>query len=330
MATSFGDQQGMAQGWVLAFFLVALSSVAVMAAKRTPSLAAVRYMKWMRFVILWHLSISFLAILGVTLWIFGIGTMGAHCRQTFFLFVCLFASTKMPLHLFLAERVHLVYTADIRRLWAWPYWCFSVIMAAATVIIVFCFLQRNSHIDADGVCNIGYSHALSWGLIGGLFATEGGATLAFVLPIWRSSFSNARTLARRSTISSTAALLSSFANYLYLPLVGGSVQAWIYAACVVGDITFNAYIMYFLTTPASSSPAPSRPPLSPTVGEASLPLHLALESSPFGSPNDKNKTVSSPLTLQSMLEAGAEEQHMVELRRESAPRRAEWEGQQAV
>jgi len=81
------------------------------------------------------------AILGITLWIFGIGTQGAHCQQTFFLFVCLFASTKMPLHLFLCERVHLVYTADVKRFRAWPYWCFFVICLAATVIVVFCFVS---------------------------------------------------------------------------------------------------------------------------------------------------------------------------------------------
>jgi len=96
-------------------------------------------------------------------------------------------------------------------------------------------LERDAHIDVDGVCHIGYSHALSYGLIGALFATEGSATVAFLLPIWRSSFSNARALARRSTISSIVALLTSLGNYLYLPLVGGSVQAWIYACCILGD-----------------------------------------------------------------------------------------------
>lgn len=82
-----------------------------------------------------------MAILGITLWIFGVGTEGAHCQQAFFLFVCLFASTKLPLHLFLVERVHLVYTADTRRPWAWPYWFFGLIMSAATVVIVFCFVR---------------------------------------------------------------------------------------------------------------------------------------------------------------------------------------------
>lgn len=209
-------------------------------------------------------------------------------------------------------------------------------------------LERISYIDAEGLCHIGYSHALSYGLIGALLATEGSATVAFVLPVWRSSFSNARALARRSTISSTVALITSLANYLYLPLVGGSVQAWIYAVCILGDselstlpivrplanprrptVTLNAYVMFFLTTSASSSPAPSRPPLSPTVGQGSIPLHLALESLPVNSSKDKSKMKNLPLSFQSMLESG-EEQHMVELRRESAPRREEWEGEHAV
>lgn len=59
MATSFGPNQAVAQGLVLAFFLVALSSTAVMSAKRfPPSMAAFRWIKWMRLIVLWHLSIS--------------------------------------------------------------------------------------------------------------------------------------------------------------------------------------------------------------------------------------------------------------------------------
>lgn len=102
---------------------------------------------------------------------------------------------------------------------------------------------------------MGYSRAVNWTVIALLLLSEGGATILFLVPIYKSRFSDARKLALRSSISSIASMLSSLghvsgtpqlgvwlsaltcfpAQYLYLPIAGGAVQAWIYALISIAD-----------------------------------------------------------------------------------------------
>lgn len=72
--------------------------------------------------------------------------------------------------------------------------------------------ERTWDLTAEGICYIGYHRAVSYSIIAVLVVSEGGATVLFLIPIWRSSFTNARALAKRSSWTAAACVLSSLAN----------------------------------------------------------------------------------------------------------------------
>lgn len=119
-------------------------------------------------------------------------------------------------------------------------------------------------------------------------------TIAFVLPLFRARFEHARTLAIRSVIATVLSLVGVIGDFGYLQSIGGQVRAWTMWLAVVGDLTFNATVVFVISnykmrdemTPSGPSGAfqvSSSPPSVPrglygygvdTVGLHSLQMRL--------------------------------------------------------
>ncbi|KAI5480989.1 hypothetical protein MNV49_006175 [Pseudohyphozyma bogoriensis] len=198
---------------------------------------------------------SFLFVFTSAIIIFGVGTSytDISCQVGIWWCIMLYATSKVFIYLFLMERVHLVFchtaSGKVPR-WKSPYYrisCgfFAMWVAVGVVMAVGRISFRRT--DTDGACVIGLKlyatvPMLTVDALVNLFLTG-----AFVVPIYRSQFTKARSLARNSSIAAIAALVTSFANIGLLTAEHGKQLSWVCLGSCGLDVTFNASIIYFVT-----------------------------------------------------------------------------------
>lgn len=153
---------------------------------------------------------------------------------------------------FLMERVFLVHShrlpgrsSRFQNKW----WLISMVLFAGWVgVAIAMIIGRVSFLRrTDGACIIGLRLYATAATLSVDFAVNVFLTAAFVVPIWRSQFKTARSLARNSVIAALAALATSIANMLILTLQHGHQQSFVCLGSCVLDVAINATIVYWIT-----------------------------------------------------------------------------------
>ncbi|GAA5873441.1 hypothetical protein JCM16303_001124 [Sporobolomyces ruberrimus] len=240
-----------------------LISVAVLA-----SLLSRRWIGWNQMKRLPIAKLMVLAVLGDSLLfvfasavlVLGVGTSfsEAACRVGIWWCIILYASSKVLIYSFLSEKLYAVYSATpTRRIPRWQSTQYKIAIAflilwlgVAVVMIVGRIADIREH---DNACVIGlklYSTVpmLTVDAIVNIYLTA-----AFVLPVYRSRWHKAQTLALHSCIAAVASLITSFANILVLSIQHGHQLSWVCLGSCGLDVSINAIILYIVTSTSSSS-----------------------------------------------------------------------------
>lgn len=217
--------------------------------------------------------------------------------------------SQILLHLFLAERIHLVHFAHTPRKRSPGYAFLVLALAIATGLGVWCILERKVFlVSVRGAteCQIGVDVHVSYGIIAMHIITELSYAGGFVWGLMKlsSQVSRGRRVLVRSLVASCVSLAVSLNNYAQLPFAtaAGHEQAWIAFAVAAADIIINAIVMFSITSPIAG-PASSRPNTSmdhETAGGggalASSHLRCPSSTSPSGHTNfSPFSSMSQPL-----------------------------------
>ncbi|KAM0751548.1 hypothetical protein T439DRAFT_324733 [Meredithblackwellia eburnea MCA 4105] len=235
-------------------YLISCCTLSAFLSKRITSWSALKALSFARLLVIAVLMDSFLFVFTSAILVIGIGTSFNQiaCQVGIWWCIFLYATSKICIYLFLMERVHLVFgnTAggQVSRLKS-PW--YRVAMAFFTLwigVAIAMIVGRIAYIRPDHACMIGLKlyatvPMLTVDAIVNLFLTT-----AFVVPIYKSRFGKAQTLARNSIIAATAALITSFVNICILAIQDGKQLSWVCLGSCGMDVTINATIIYAITS----------------------------------------------------------------------------------
>ncbi|KAI5479350.1 hypothetical protein MNV49_003684 [Pseudohyphozyma bogoriensis] len=247
--TSFIGQP-VAQAVSSAIFLVAAIPVLAFATARLNDLHRNRNGAPMKYVtIAVFLTTNLNACMNAFI-VYGLGTDGSHSHCEAFIFgtVITYAISKAAHHCFLAERLHLVYTAHSPRLKSPAYWLLATILPSIAGLAVYCVMSRTVELRGElQQCYIGYGRiapiiamALSFGL-------DSMMTVLFLIPIVRSNFKGAKKLASKTVGATIVMLLSVALQYGYVVAMDYVERSWAMSLVTLLDLTLNSCVLYYIT-----------------------------------------------------------------------------------
>ncbi|KAI0072501.1 hypothetical protein K474DRAFT_1604995, partial [Panus rudis PR-1116 ss-1] len=221
------------------------------------SLHGLRQISWARFltVLIFMDSWAFLFTGGILVHGTGMETSHTNCAMGIFSCIAFYATSKMFIWLFLAEKVHVVWSSPegTPRFKSIPYiLCVFLVMAYSAIGIHLCY-ERLAYFDEDGSCVIGLKPVgsillLSYDIFINLILTG-----LFLWPLVRARIQNLylRKVARRAVLASIFTLIASMVNVLSLTLVHGRELGWICLASCGLDVIANATVLFWVTSGSS-------------------------------------------------------------------------------
>ncbi|KAG7095797.1 hypothetical protein E1B28_006497 [Marasmius oreades] len=237
-------------------YFLGLSILAHCLSRRVEGLtswASFKAMSWPRSCVDLIFLDSWLFLFSSGLLIFGVGleTVIGACTAGILVCVIFYASSKVLIYCFLAEKVHLVWSPTTGK----SRWRSSVYLACITsivaysVVVVLMITGRVHYWRDDGVCVIGlksYSSIplLSFDLYINLFLNG-----LFLWPLFRSKIVNPRirSVAIRTLIASSAALTTSLVNIGVLTAAHGQQLGWVCLGSCGTDVILNALAIFWVT-----------------------------------------------------------------------------------
>ncbi|THV07285.1 hypothetical protein K435DRAFT_959880 [Dendrothele bispora CBS 962.96] len=224
------------------------------------SWTSIRQISWPRFLILLVFidSWCFLFASGVVIFGIGLETSIYTCRSGIFLCIVFYASSKALLYVFLIEKVHVVWSASRQtpRLKSPVYLMGIGTIILYSIVAIVMVVGRVTYIrQEDGICFIGLKFYSSVALLSYDLYITLLLTGLFLWPLLRCNLTNLRirTVARRTMISSTVALIMSTVNIALLAAYHGNERGWMCLGCCTADIIFNALALFWVTKDAQAS-----------------------------------------------------------------------------
>ncbi|KAG8867391.1 hypothetical protein FRC20_005884 [Serendipita sp. 405] len=196
------------------------------------------------------------------------------CLSGIYLCIFFYASSKIIIYIFLAEKVHVVWSAgkSIRRLKSrvWLVCCFVLI--GYLVVFVLMLIARIGYFREDHTCVIGLRKIatiplLTYDIFLNIFLTG-----LFVWPLYYRRLSNAklRSLATRTCIAAAAALCTSVINIAILTTLHGKQLAWVCLASCTSDVTINALVIFAISQTKENGPHPHAGADAPIASEKNI------------------------------------------------------------
>ncbi|KAF9260652.1 hypothetical protein L218DRAFT_932072 [Marasmius fiardii PR-910] len=238
---------------------------------------------------------SWLFLITSGILIFGVGleTVEGACTAGIFICVLFYATSKVLIYCFLAEKVHLVWspTAGKRRLRSPVYLACLVSVVAYTIVVAVMVTGRVHYWRDSGVCVIGlkfYSSIplLSFDLYINVFLNG-----LFLWPLFRSKIVNPklRSVAIRTLIASSVALTTSLVNIGVLTAEHGQQLGWVCLGSCGTDVILNALAVFWVTNGSKALATHSDELESPEV-----PIPYDRESRPMSAPRRGDVVLFSP------------------------------------
>ncbi|KAE9397426.1 hypothetical protein BT96DRAFT_72273 [Gymnopus androsaceus JB14] len=205
-----------------------------LAAEEWTSWTALREMSWARMCVLLVFIDSWLFVFTSGILVFGIGLDSTEivCAMGIYICVMFYATSKLLIYAFLAEKVFLVWSPSIssRRLKSSVYLGCMGMIAVYGIVITIMVIGRIHYLrESDGVCIIGLKPYSSLTLLSYDLFINIVLTLMFLWPIIRSNLTNPRlkSVAVRTLVASGAALTTSTINMLVLAMLHGHERGWL-------------------------------------------------------------------------------------------------------
>ncbi|KAK4700869.1 hypothetical protein P7C70_g5374, partial [Phenoliferia sp. Uapishka_3] len=200
-----------------------------------------------------------------TTMLWGVGVDGSekHCHNTALVGIWGYAFTKLGQQAFLAERLHIVYTYRIPRLKSPVFY----LLMSSWLISVGCAVDITRKFTSRlkppyMTCFMGFDITSTLLIICMQAALDGSLTVAFVVPLYRNKFKGTRAVARRSIIASVINFVGILGGFLYIPIIGNEVRAWVMWLAVLFEVTLNACVIFAITNMAPPKHTTESAPVS--------------------------------------------------------------------
>ncbi|PVF91912.1 hypothetical protein CPB86DRAFT_802454 [Serendipita vermifera] len=234
-----------------------------------------------------HLTLSKICTIAIFLdsWLFvfsgglvvtgiGMSLNPRACLTGIYLCISFYASSKVFIYIFLADRVYIVWSANnpVSRRKSKIWMLCGVVLLGYVVIFVLMLIAKIAYIRPDGTCVIGLGGIASIPLLTYDFFLNIFLTTLFVWPIFRRKLSNPklRDLAKRTSFAATVALGTSVVNILVLTILHGQQLGWVCLASCGFDVTVNAMAICSITQNTHNT-SHSVPQPSPAMQQATSP-----------------------------------------------------------
>ncbi|GAA6059162.1 hypothetical protein JCM10212_005507 [Sporobolomyces blumeae] len=260
---------------VTTLYLACVAILSALLAKRWLGWTTIKRLPVAKLLVLAVLADSFLFIFASAVIVLGVGTSFSPiaCKLGIWWCIILYASSKVLIYSFLAEKLLAVYSVrPDRRIPRWrclPYVTAMVGLAAWVAVAGAMIAGRIAFIrQHDDACVIGLRLYATVPMLVCDAVVNIYLTAAFVVPIARSKWDKAQRLAMKSCVAAIAALVTSFANIAVLTIEHGHQLSWVCLGSCGLDVTVNAIILFIVTASPSSShdsdPSGRYPPAGPT------------------------------------------------------------------
>lgn len=180
----------------------------------------------------------------------GVGTSlnPAACLSGIYLCIFFYASSKVLIYLFLAEKVHIVWSAGqpISRFKSKVWLVCFVVLFGYVAIFILMIVAKIAYITDDRTCIIGLKSIASIPLLAYDIWLTSFLTFMFVWPLLRRNLStgNLRALAVRTCWAAGVALATSVVNIAILTSLHGQQLGWVCLASCGFDVTINAIVIF--------------------------------------------------------------------------------------
>lgn len=185
----------------------------------------------------------------------GMSTNTAACLSGIYMCIFFYASSKMLIYVFLADKVHVVWSAQNpvggrSRIWI----VCAVVLLFYVVIFILMLVAKIGYIRPDRMCVIGLRNIASIPLLTYDVFLNIFLTSMFVWPLLKRRLANPklRALAKRTCIAATVALGTSVVNILILTLLHGKQLGWVCLASCGFDVTVNALVIFSISRASQS------------------------------------------------------------------------------
>ncbi|CAE6498334.1 unnamed protein product [Rhizoctonia solani] len=251
---------------------------------------------WPRLCVILVLADSwiFVFLSGILVLGTGLSTDNMSCSLGIYACIALYVLSKILTYGFLIEKVHVVWGgAHQPRLKSPVYRICLITVTPYAVVIVLMLLGRIAFIRTDGACVIGLKRLASLTLLIYDLYINIFLTGLFIWPLARSKLINPRlkSVAVRTLIAASAALTTSTLNMAILTVMDGRQLGWVCLGSCGTDVTINAIVLFWVTSPTSSTVLTHSGP-QPTHGTS-----LGPDATP--GPTVSNRRISSALVLSS-------------------------------
>ncbi|CAE6516528.1 unnamed protein product [Rhizoctonia solani] len=228
---------------------------------RATSVNELKALSWPRVCVMLILVLSWLFVIGAGILIHGVGmaTSFNACSAGIFLCIWLYAISKVLVYAFLIEKVRVVWDVV-----AQPRLTSPVYILCLLVVIPFCgvpilmVVGRIASFKDDMTCVIGLKPFSSLTLLVYDLCMNVFLNAMFLWPLLRSKLINPRlrAVARRTLVAAVAALATSIINIAILTAMKQQL-GWVCLGSCGTDVTLNAMVIFWVTTPMVDSPAGS-------------------------------------------------------------------------
>ncbi|KAF9201338.1 hypothetical protein BGZ49_008401 [Haplosporangium sp. Z 27] len=235
------------------------------------------------------------------------------CTISNFVCILVYAGSKVIIYLFLVERVHVVTAIGVRR-WNSRIFQFNIALLTPSVVIIALALKyRVSVITENGQCEIGLTKIASASLITYDIFLNIWLTTLFVRALVSStsnlqgpSSSKLRAVAHRTLTGTILSLILSTGNIASIVYYNGHERGVLCLSLCALDVTLNACIVHWVTSPRQRSDSNSRQKIVSANSNSSR--------SPLSAPSVKEKQVS-PLEshVSVSIESYVEEYHQTHI-----------------
>ncbi|KAJ1309955.1 hypothetical protein OPQ81_006714 [Rhizoctonia solani] len=213
---------------------------------------------WPRLCVILVLADSwiFVFLSGVLVLGAGLSKDDMSCSLGIYACIALYVLSKILTYGFLIEKVHVVWGgAHQPRLRSPIYRICLITVTPYAVVIVLMLLGRIAFIRNDGACVIGLKRLVSLTLLIYDLYINIFLTGLFIWPLARSKLINPRlkSVAVRTLVAAFAALTTSTLNIAILTVMNGHQLGWVCLGSCGTDVTINAIVLFWVTSPTSSA-----------------------------------------------------------------------------
>ncbi|PVF96498.1 hypothetical protein CPB86DRAFT_508416 [Serendipita vermifera] len=210
----------------------------------------------------------------------------ASCLSGIYLCIFFYASSKVLIYLFLAEKVYIVWSSGkaVGRFKSRVWLTCLFVMAGYIAIFILMLIARIAYLREDRTCVIGLRNVASIPLLAYDFFLNCFLTGLFIWPLCTRRFSTGRLerLARKTCWAATVALTTSVVNILVLTILHGHQLGWVCLASCGLDVTINAIAIFAVSQNNDNAPTfDGESPEDPTPAEKSAFGKIGSQASVF-------------------------------------------------